>query len=306
MKTVLITGVYGFLGSHTAAKFKQEGWRVIGLGRGKELPKLLQEYPPDTLITGEVNQKNLSQINEPLDVLIHFAGNGVVSRSFEDPLKDFRDSVECSVEVLDYMRRVHPQGRFIFSSGATVYGKQDDVLLREDMTLYPTSPYGVHKKITEELCEMYSKTYDLGITVIRFFSLYGPGLKKQLLYDACKKLSDPASVAATFWGTGNETRDWFNIDDAVGLVYTAAQTIERFSLMNAGSGIKITLKETIEYIKKELESSKEIVFTGEGRVGDPQHFWANIEKAKELGWKPQIFWKEGIRTYVDWFKKQNI
>lgn len=304
MKTVLITGVYGFLGSSAALKFKQEGWRILGIGRGKELPETIKTNVLDQCVTGDVTKEQLSKIEGDIDAVLHFAGNGVVSRSFEDPLKDFNDSVVSTEEALNFIRQHHPRAKFIFASGATVYGIQDDVPLYEEMPLHPASPYGVHKRIAEEICEMYSKTFNVSVSVIRFFSTYGPGLRKQLLYDACKKLTDPQTDVATFWGTGNETRDWFNINDALEFIHTlATDTSSGFSITNAGSGEKITIKETVEYIKELLASPKEIVFSGQGRTGDPQHFWADIGRAKKLGWKPEVHWQDGIAEYVEWFRQ---
>jgi len=303
MKTVLITGVYGFLGGNAAIKFKQEGWKIIGLGRGSELPAGLDKVL-DQCINGEVNQENLQKITDNLDVMLHFAGSSAVGKSFADPLRDFNDCVGSTAVVLDYMRQKHPKCKLIYSSGATVYGVQEDVPLYEDMELRPVSPYGAHKRMSENLCELYSKTFGLSVAVIRFFSLYGPGLKKQLLWDACSKLTDPTSKSAVFWGNGEETRDWFNIRDAVDFIFHLTAVKQTFCILNAGSAERFTLKATIATIKSLLGSGKIIVFNGETRIGDPRHFWADITKASQTGWKPQVKWEKGISEYVDWYKRE--
>ncbi len=303
MKTVLITGVAGFVGRNTAQKFKKEGWKVVGLGRGSLSLNKRKKIGIDHFIKGEVNQTNLFKIKDRVEVIVHCAGSGVVSKSFDDPLKDFNDSVGSTAEVLDYMRQKQPKSKLVFTSGATVYGLQKDVPLKEDMILHPASPYGSHKIMAENLCELYSRTYGLGVTVIRFFSLYGPGLKKQLIWDACCKLTDPSSKSAVFWGTGEETRDWFNISDAVDLIYQMAQIKNQFNIINAGSAVRITLRETIMFIKNLLGSSKKIIFNGEVKVGDPRHFWADITQASKFDWKPKISWPDGFTEYVKWYTR---
>lgn len=304
MKTVVITGVYGFLGRHAAKKFKQEGYRVIGVGRGHWDLEEQEKSGVDEYISGGVYKNSLERISGEIDCVIHCAGSSIVGKSFEHPLKDFQDTVNTLIEVLDFVRELHPKAKVIFISGATVYGAQDNVPLSENIDLHPASPYGIHKKIAEDICAEYHTLFGLSIGIIRSFSLYGPGNRKQLLWDACNKLTDPSSDMAQFWGDGEETRDWFSIFDAVDLIHVLACQPEGFLLINGGSGTNISLKQTIAHIKRELQSQKPITFTGEGRRGDPRYFWADITRAKSLGWEPRISWEKGIADYVKWYVSQ--
>ena len=102
----------------------------------------------------------------------------------------------------------------------------------------PVSPYGVHKKIAEDLCRSYGQHFKIASCVIRLFSVYGVRLRKQLLWDECLKLS---KNEITFFGTGQETRDWLHIHDVVNLLFTAAEhASSHCPTVNGGTGVGVS------------------------------------------------------------------
>ena len=112
------------------------------------------------------------------------------------------------------------------------------------MPLAPLSPYGLHKCLAEDLCRFYAAYWKLPIAVIRFFSLYGEGLRKQLLWDACKKLHGDAFI---FEGTGNEERDWLHVEDAVRLIALAGEHASSLCpIVNGGSGAARSVRSVLE------------------------------------------------------------
>lgn len=303
MKTILITGAHGFLGRHTALAFKNLGWRVLGVGYGQWQPDELEEYGLHRWIEAAVTKDVLANIQEPLDCVFHCAGGSSVSYSVENPLLDFQQSVNSAITVLEYLRITHPEAKFIYPSSAAVYGNQPDVPISEDFKLKPISPYGYYKKIIENLCESYFVNYGLSSVVIRFFSIYGEGLEKQLLWDACSKLT-AGRDCAEFFGTGKETRDWLNVSDAASLVSCLAQKDLGFAIFNGGSGSRVSVAEILSKLVVELKVSTEVVMGGQIKVGDPVHYWADNSTARELGWEPEIELGYGIREYASWFGKQ--
>jgi UDP-glucose 4-epimerase len=301
MSTVLITGGYGFLGRAVAQRFKCEGCRIVGIGRGRWAPEEARTFGFDVWLDAGVSVSSLMTLDEQFDTVVHCAGNGSVGYSLTNPLQDFHKTVQGTAELLEYLRLKESRALIVYPSSAGVYGAKENHPIRESDSLNPISPYGYHKRMVDHLLEMHSTTYGTRAAVIRFLSIYGPGLTKQLLWDACGRLmarknSDPA----VFWGTGQETRDWIYSDDAAELVFTAARSTEGHSVLNGAGGERVTVRETLQLLKSTLGSSVEIAFNGIVRDGDPRFYHADISRAQALGWTPSVRLSEGIRSYLDW------
>jgi len=303
MKTVLVTGGYGFLGRHTTRHFKRLGYRVYSLGHGKWNKGEQEKWGIDIWLMESVTLKNIRQFQVEFDVIVHCAGTGSVAYSFQEPMKDFQRSVQSTLTVLEYMRRYNSNAKLIYPSSPAVQGVHNSTQIKEIDPCHPVSPYGVNKKIAEDLCLSYKKHFGLNVSIIRFFSIYGEFLKKQLLWDASNKLIDSLNEAI-FWGRGDETRDWLHVDDAVNLIATLVETAKTPETLNAGSGARYTISETLNLLCNALNTKSSITFNAQVKEGDPKYYWANIEKAESIGWKPKISFEEGIQRYAHWFKGQ--
>ncbi len=302
MKKVLITGAYGFLGRYTAKNFKLEGYQVTGMGHGKWYEEEYAKWGIDTWVESTITFETLMNINQQFDIIVHCGGSGSVGYSKSNPYEDFQKSVQSTLSVLEYIRLRCPQCKFIYPSSVAVQGNLPDMPITEDIISTPISPYGFHKKIAEELCLSYHKNFGLNIGVIRFFSIYGAGLQKQLLYDACKKITNGKDLEVTFWGTGEETRDWIHVDDAVSLIHQLAAQVEGYDVINGGSGVRVKILEVLNLLKTEISTSSKINFNNEVRDGDPRYFWADVSHTKEYNWHPKVSLTEGIASYVNYYK----
>ena len=300
-KTVLITGGYGFLGRAVARKLRHHGYKVIGLGRGRWSPEEALAHGFDSWFDASVNMASLMGLQESFDLVVHCGGNGSVGYSLEHPLQDFEKTVQGSIELLEYLRVTKSRARLVYPSSAGVYGAKDDAPIRVADAMNPISPYGYHKRIVEELLESYSRSYGIRVGIIRFFSIYGPGLTKQLLWDASTKLRTASGGAATFWGTGDETRDWISSEDAAELVLAVAQSDSDFLVVNGASGQRSTVKHVLELLKHALDANAEVRFNGAVREGDPRFYHADISETLALGWRPAVTLEKGIEQYARWF-----
>ncbi len=303
MKRVLVTGAHGFLGRHTAFHFKEYGYEVIGIGHGSWKNDNPEDFGIDQWIEADIDICSLSKIQKRIDCVVHCAGGSLVGPSLEHPLVEFHKTVTSAGNILEYIRLYQSGATLVFPSSAAVYGNKNDSPIYETESLHPVSPYGFYKKITEELCESYARNFDMPVAVIRFFSIYGNGLKKQLLWDACRKLSS-TSKEVTFFGTGKETRDWLHIEDAVRLIYNLGQIHKGYAIYNGGSGHRQTNAQTINLLSELLGRKCQVRFNQEVRTGDPKHYWADIQKCRDLGLEPQKKIQNGLREYVDWFCKR--
>jgi UDP-glucose 4-epimerase len=299
MKSILITGVAGFLGYNTAKYFKASGCNVTGIdvldiaGRKNPVDKFIKDY---------LSLASLADIGNEFDVIVHCAGSGSVAYSNELPLDDFERNVTSLLLVLEYMRLHNTQAKLIYPSSAAVYGQREDVPISESDPCSPISPYGFHKMIGEVLCKSYGFNFHLNISVIRFFSLYGVGLRKQLLWDACDKFMKNDKIVC-FSGNGKETRDWLNVNDAVSLIYRVAEARDRHETVNGGSGEKFSISNILNTISREMGKQQQVVFDGKIRPGDPRHYHANISKARSYGWEPVTLIEAGIKEYVAWYRQ---
>lgn len=301
-KSALVTGGYGFLGRATAKQFKSHGYRVVGVGNGRWDGDDLRLHGFDEWLDAGVTMASLLTYKERFDVIVHCAGNGSVGYSVLNPLQDFKKSVDSTAELLEFVRISNPDAVVVYPSSAGVYGAKEDYPIRESDDLNPISPYGYNKRLSEQLCESYSKIFGLKIRVIRFFSIYGPELTKQLLWDASNKILG-AEKEIEFAGSGQETRDFIFVKDATKLITIMSAQHADYLVVNGASGIRVTVKSIIEQLRDRINPKLDIAFSGNIRHGDPQHYHADISLAASLGWKPSTSLSTGLDQYVDWFRK---
>lgn len=300
--SVLVTGGFGFLGRAVAACFKKRGARVVGVGRGHWALEEAQRRGFDGWLNASVTLDSLLTLGESFDCIVHCAGNGSVGYSLSHPLQDFQKTVHSTADLLEFIRLRCPRAAVVYPSSAGVYGSKSDAPIREDDELNPISPYGFHKRIAEQLLESYSRTYGVRVTIIRFFSIYGAGLTKQLLWDAGTKLRAARGGPAEFWGTGDETRDWINSADAAELVAAVADPADGFRILNGASGERCTVRDTLQQLRDALGSSSEIVFNNVVRAGDPRFYHADMRRTYATGWRPRVSLQDGLRDYARWFR----
>lgn len=299
---VLITGASGFLGRHLARHYAQQGHSVVGCGRGSWSADECAAWGVTEWHAGALTLELLQGVRRVPDLIVHCAGGASVIRSVQDPLGDFRDTVVGSAAVLEYARLHCSGARIIYPSSPAVQGAHDNSPISTGAPKNPVSPYGFHKMMAEGLCDSYRLNFGLAITIIRFFSVYGAGLRKQLLWDASLKLTSGAA-RAEFWGDGQETRDWVHVSDAVALVdsVASADCEEVPPVLNCGSGKPRTTQEVLSLLRDCLAVDTGIFFNGAMRVGDPRYYWAEIEAARSLGWRPRVSLEQGLQEYANWF-----
>lgn len=300
--SVLVTGGYGFLGRAVARRFQQHGYRVLGIGHGRWAPEEADAHGFSSWLDAGVTLSSLLSLREPLDLIVHCGGNGSVGFSLINPLEDFHKTVQTTADLLEFMRLSSSRALLVYPSSAAVYGAKPDRPIKETDALAPISPYGVHKKIVEELLASYSRSYGIRVAVVRFFSIYGPGLTKQLLWDASMRLRAARESPAVFWGTGEETRDWIYSEDAAALILAVSQTSELFITVNGASGRRLTVKDTLTLLNDALDTKNTFVFNQLVREGDPRFYHADMGRAGALNWTPVVSLESGIQSYANWLR----
>lgn len=304
MSVIWVTGAKGFIGKHLCAHLSQKGEHVLGLGHGTWPLEIAVNSGISYWINGEIEDTNLWQLmsnSGSPDIIYHLAGGSSVGLSLQSPHEDFRRTVLSTSAILEWVRLHSPNTRLVVSSSAAIYGNSQIAYIPEEGSYTPYSPYGFHKRSSELLCESYNQNFGLQIAIVRLFSIYGPGLYKQLLWDLCNRLrSSPSKLEMN--GTGEELRDWLYVNDAVKvLIKVANSTFDKFLIVNGGTGKGRSVKDVVSLTCQCWGISPEIFFSGQKRVGDPLTLVANTQKLTQLGFTPKYELKQGIQNYTDWF-----
>lgn len=291
-----VTGAAGFIGGHVSARLAREGWSVLGLDRA---PAATPNH-----IAGALSSATLDrafQASGPPDLVFHGAGTGSVGESARDLAASQRDLVAATETLLAALLSGAPSARMIFPSSAAVYGDAGGAALSEDAAIAPISSYGRHKFEAEQACKA-AAAKGLPVAIVRLFSVYGPGLRKQLPWDLGRRLLAGESPV-TLFGTGAETRDFLEISDVADLVAFLADAPYTAPLViNGGTGAATRIADFAAALRDALAVKVPVTFTGETRAGDPQHYRADTRRLEALGFTPKVDLRAGLNRYAAWLK----
>ncbi|MFM7710845.1 MAG: NAD-dependent epimerase/dehydratase family protein [Ferruginibacter sp.] len=289
MHSILIIGSSGFIGGQLVRYFSDCGWTVHGC----DLRTGDQVYHFHLLRNLDQDLAALFQ-QYRFDYCVNAGGNGLVSKSVEDPVFDFNANVRDTAILLNAIRQYSLNTKLLHLSSAAVYGNPKQLPIRETDTPHPVSPYGWHKRLSELLCQEFAVLHHVQVVIARPFSVYGPTLHKQLFWDAYRQYAD-GKPDIELWGTGHETRDFIHIQD---FARAAQRLLERgdmkAGIYNLSSGIETSIADAMTAFTKALQPSPTCRFSGQTRAGDPLHWRADLTKITALGFSPSISFQEGI------------
>jgi UDP-glucose 4-epimerase len=306
MKTFWITGARGFIGRHLAKRLATSGYCIAGLGHGAWPDIEAIPWGVTHWFNTDVSASSLAQMRAVLgspDGIYHFAGGSSVGAALNNPHEDFKRTVACTAELLEWMRQHSPKTPLVAVSSAAVYGAGHEGLIPENARLAPYSPYGTHKLMMEELCRSYAVNFGLLIALPRLFSVYGLELKKQLLWDTCNQLESRGE--AELGGTGAELRDWTYVGDVTAVLERQIAWADVTApALNIATGRPVPVRDVVAALASAWspESPPPIGFNGQSRPGDPRNLCADTTQLKKLSLNCTTSLNEGISEYVAWFR----
>jgi len=290
---ILVIGSKGFIGSHCVSYFKKE--------HNVYQCDVMVDYTTKQYIQVDATNADYNEVMQvcDFDVCINCSGAASVPDSLKNPQRDFMLNTANAFKQLDALRKYNANCRYLNISSAAVYGNPEQLPIVENQSLNAISPYGIHKKLAEDICKEFHDIYNLKTCSLRVFSAYGVGLQKQLFWDLFQKSKNEKSVK--LFGTGEESRDFIYIDDLVNAINVIIKNCAfNNDIINVANGEEVTIKIAAKAFYNLFNEDISIEFQGENRHGDPVNWVADITKLKSLGYKQKVSLEKGLKKYYKW------
>lgn len=300
---VLVTGGYGFIGSHVAERFHKEGYDVFiidNLSTGKK-GNITFKHKGYQLATEDPKCEEIFRSNK-FDVVVHLAAQVNVTTSIKDPRLDSESNVLGLVNMLTLANKYKVK-KLLFASSAAVYGTNDQVPLLEAEECNPISPYGISKWVGESYCLKWQELYNFDAVCFRFSNVYGPRQGSAgeggVISIFMERLL--AEQPLFIHGDGEQTRDFIYVEDVADALFRASYT-ELTGVYNLSTNNENTVNSLID-VMKELQHAQEVVYS-DSRPGDIRRSTlSNVKIMRELDWAPMYDISEGLKRTYAWFQQ---
>ncbi len=309
---ILITGGAGFIGSHVCEHLVSAGEDIciidslddsydVRLKRANLAA--MEKVGPFRFVEADIcDEVGVARVVDDFspEAVVHLAALTGVRRSLSQPIRYEHVNVRGTLILLEACRRTATR-KFVLASSSAVYGNAREIPFRvEDHTMLPISPYAATKIAAEKLCFTYSHLYGIGMSCLRFFTVYGPRQRPDL---AIRKFAQMIVEGAPIpvFGDGSTARDYTYVDDIVRGVIAALRVDHAYEVFNLGSTHPVTICRMIETLEDSL-GKRAVVNHMPTQPGDVSITFADISKSQRLlGYSPDVTFETGIRKFVDWF-----
>ena len=315
MGTYFVTGAAGFIASKVCEFLLEENNTVIGIDnfdpvydlRLKEWRlKRLQAFPQFIFhredICDYATLQKIFSTNPQVDAIINLAAKAGVRDSVLDPWSYYNTNVTGTLNLLEICKRFTIK-KFILASTSSIYGNDAPYPTPESTdSSHPLQPYAASKKAAETLSYSYHYLHNLDVSVVRYFTVYGPaGRPAMSMYRFTKWIAEGESV--TIYGDGNQTRGFTYVDDIARGTIQALKPVG-YEIFNLGGHQTISINDLVHTFETLLRKKAKLEFLP-ANPADMNASWADVSKAnKLLGWVPQISLEKGIPLLIDWYMQE--
>lgn len=316
--SLLVTGAAGFIGSHLAEQLCRRGDTVIGLdnfndyyapARKRANERRLAAYPNFRMVEADIrDRERMFELfaTEKIDAVAHLAAMAGVRNAVTHPDLYVNVNLNGTQNLLDAARAAGGVRNFVFASTSSVYGNTTQIpFIETDPCDRPLQPYAAAKRAAEILGFSYHHLFSLNFTVLRFFTVYGPNgrpdMMAYLLADSIMKGKE-----IPLYDNGQMYRDWTFVDDTVNGVIAAIDRPLGYEIINLGRGEPVLLRHFVE-IMEQLSGRKANVVPTPRLAADFARNEADISKARRLlDFNPSVSVDEGVRQFWEWYQQYDV
>lgn len=316
--SLLVTGAAGFIGSHLAEQLCRRGDTVIGLdnfndyyapARKRANERRLAAYPNFRMVEADIrDRERMFELfaTEKIDAVAHLAAMAGVRNAVTHPDLYVNVNLNGTQNLLDAARAAGGVRNFVFASTSSVYGNTTQIpFIETDPCDRPLQPYAAAKRAAEILGFSYHHLFGLNFTVLRFFTVYGPNgrpdMMAYLLADSIMKGKE-----IPLYDNGQMYRDWTFVDDTVNGVIAAIDRPLGYEIINLGRGEPVLLRHFVE-IMEQLSGRKANVVPTPRLAADFARNEADISKARRLlDFNPSVSVDEGVRQFWEWYQHYDV
>ncbi|MDX2213398.1 MAG: GDP-mannose 4,6-dehydratase [Oculatellaceae cyanobacterium bins.114] len=310
MNSVIVTGVAGFIGSHLVESLLSQGKTVIGVDqfndyydvalKRKNVAPFLS-HPNFKLFESDIQTLDWNALLEGVEVIYHQAAQAGVRASWGAGFRAYTErNINATQVILEAAKDAKQLKRLVFASTSSVYGNAETMPTSETTCPQPVSPYGITKLAAERLCWLYYYNFDVPVTALRYFTVYGPRQRPDMAFHKFFK-AVIEDQAIPVYGDGQQTRDFTFVSDAIAANLAAATAPDAVGeIFNVGGGSRVVLTEVLDTM--EAIVGKPIKRNHvEKAMGDARHTSADVSKAQKLiGYQPQVSLKDGLEKEWEW------
>jgi nucleoside-diphosphate-sugar epimerase len=314
-KKYLVTGAAGFIASQVSKQLLDQGERVVGVDNLNDYYGVrLKNWRIDQLkahpnaenfsfacldIENQAKLVDLFQAEGPFDAVLNLAARAGVRYSMENPHLYLSTNAEGTLNLLECMR-VQGCKKLVLASTSSLYAGQKMPFTEDLAVNEPLSPYAASKKAGELMAYSYHKLYQMDVSVVRYFTVFGPAGRPDMSpYRFIKWIAEDETIQ--MFGDGSQSRDFTYVDDIARGTIAAIQDVG-YQIINLGGGRNPVSLNTIISKVEELLGKKANIDYKPFHVADLMETWADISKAKRLlGWEPHVSLEEGLEKSVQWY-----
>lgn len=303
----LVTGGNGAVGCNLVKRLLEQDAKVTVLDDfSQSVAGNLPKHQNLVVVKGDItDKKSLSKVfSKKFDYMFHLAARFANELSVKDPLEDLRVNVQGTLQVLLYASKQKPE-RFVYTSSSSLYGHQQNPIMKESLIPNPSTPYATSKLTAEYYCKSIHELYDLDYTIVRLSNSYGPydppGRYRNVIPNFFENAMHGKSLTIT--GTGKETRDFTYVEDCVdGIILAATKKGGKNDTFNLGTGKEIQIRDIAKLILNITGSTSKIKHRPIRSFDHVTRRRMDISKAKRMiGYSPHTPIEQGLEKTYQWF-----
>ncbi|HKW89157.1 MAG TPA: NAD-dependent epimerase/dehydratase family protein [Candidatus Acidoferrales bacterium] len=303
-KKVMVTGVAGFVGSNLAKHLLDRGYNVIGIddlsaGTLENVDKRVEFHKLD------IRDAKVHAWAKGLDAIFHLAAKASLTDCLQHPIEAASVNTLGTLHMLEAARQASVP-KFVYADTSAEYEGITEFPTKEDRVL-PIGVYAASKHGGWAFCESYSRLYDMNITVMRYFNVYGPAQDWRRVIPPVMSsfiLRMLGGERPVIYGTGEKRRDFIYVDDVNDLHMAVLENLaSKGKVVNAGTGTNLSVNEVFQLVEEQMKTRLRPVYKPD-LPGEAQITLADIRRAKSLGWSPKIDVREGLRRTISYLKEK--